>query len=155
MPEPTPSAPQPKLMTAQERAVWLACHNAPPGMRLVEDSELQKITASLIQLRAANMIHENGSRLLIRLLGDYYLSQSDLPNAVAEVVFDAERFKKAADLAGDYCRRAKYANEAGNPISANLELDGLSKFLQKQNGLRRDRDSIRKLVEKMGGPKGG
>ena len=92
-----PENPEPN-MTPEARAVWLATHQAPPGMLLTTEAEMDRVLTALKKTEGARRQMVSRFGVLTLVLGDYYRNEPDMTNAVASAVFDAERYKKAVDL---------------------------------------------------------
>lgn len=85
-------------MNPSERRNWLLAHNGPPGMYLVTEGELTKLNLALHNENRAKrtllgIVERTSTALGLRLT----VSQGVVEEAVAEAVFDADRFKFLAD----------------------------------------------------------
>ena len=94
-----PKPPVLPLMTAEDRELWLSARNAPEGMHLIHDSELAKIMGGTL-LGNAQLTKRNAElALIMTALGSYWENEPTVADAAAAAVFDAKRWKDAAEKA--------------------------------------------------------
>jgi len=135
-------------MSPGERKLWAASHALPPQYLLVTRSEMEVMGAAMAQQRNLAGALQRTFKECEVILAYYWKNEPDLTNGVAAAVFDANRYKKAADLLLVNLGKIRAKLDGLPPINPPVcdTLYALSKelaeqiaFLQKQIALRRDR----------------
>lgn len=84
-----------KPMTPEERVLWMAKQQLPPGYTLLHATEVEAISNGLAAEHGKVIVYEATIEDAKTHLDSYWTTQPDLSNAIQEAVFDANRYRIA------------------------------------------------------------
>ena len=109
-----PNAP----MTTQERKIWAASKGLPKNYLIVTVEEMMSMRENMMEQAAQTSDINARFKRCLKELGDYWRFSGNLENAIADAVFDAEKFKKACELSAPKLQKIK------DRIDAAIKLAG-------------------------------
>jgi hypothetical protein len=86
-------------MTPEERVLWMAKQQLPPGYTLLHASEVEAIGQGLQAEHRARIALQREIEDAKTHLDNYWTTQPDMSNAIQEAVFDARRHHRSAETA--------------------------------------------------------